>query len=67
MGNDKDTSQIRCRIRAELDLLHRNFPYRDHGLNKLIHRCDASVSLITKYGPVPARTKPQDHKCFNQF
>ena len=39
----------------------RTFPWRGDNLNELIHRCDASMSLIKKYGTVSAGPKPLDH------
>ena len=38
----------------------RTLPLREDNLNELIHRCDASMSVIRKYGGVSARPKPPD-------
>ena len=39
----------------------RTLPWRGDNLNELIHRCDASMSLIKKYGTVSTGPKPLDH------
>ena len=41
---------------------------RGDNLNELIHQCDASMSLIKKYGAVSARPKPpQQNNANKQF
>ena len=45
----------------EEGLFHRTLLWMHQNLNKLIHRCDASMSVIRKYGPVSARPAPPGH------
>ena len=51
----------------EEGLFHRTLPWRNDHLNELIHRCDTSLSLIRKYGPVSARPEPPGHGGFKQI
>ena len=45
----------------------RTLSWRGDDLNELIHRCDASMSLIKKYGAVSAKPAPPDHNQCKQF
>ena len=64
MWNSNDTSHAKFGIRPRRRFLFRNLRWRGDDLNKLINRCDASMSLIMKFGAVFARPKPShQNKC----
>ena len=47
----------------EEGLFHRTLPWRDDDFKELVHRCDASWSLIRKHGPVSTRPEPPGRIC----
>ena len=51
----------------EEGLFHHNLPWRDDNFKELMHRCDASLSLIRKYGRVSTTADPRGQNYFIQF